>query len=65
MCNALIHTESQISLVVEASLPRRIKIKKQVIKIHGVTGNVMEIRGQAEISLGETSPHEFMVVSYL
>ena len=65
MCNAFIDTESQILLVVEASLTRRIKIKRKVINIHGVTGNVMETRGQTELSLGETSPHDFMVVSQL
>ena len=58
-------TGSQISLVVKASLARRIKIRRQVIQIHGITGNVMETRGQTELSLGETSPHDFMVVSYL
>jgi len=46
-------------------LARRIKIRRQVIQIHGITGNVMETRGQTELSLGETSPHDFMVVSYL
>jgi hypothetical protein len=65
MGNALIDTRCQISLVVEASLTRRTKIKRQVIEIHGITGNVMETRGQTELSLGETSPHDFVVVSYL
>ena len=65
MGNALIDTGSQISLVAEASLTRRIKIKRQVIQIHGITGNVMETRGKTELSLGETSLHDFMVVRYL
>jgi len=46
MGNALIDTGSQISLVVETSLARGIKFRRQVIQIHGITGNVMETKEQ-------------------
>jgi len=65
MGNALIDTGSQISLVVETSLARGTKCNKHVIQIHGITGDVMETRRQTELCLGETSPHEFMIVSEL
>jgi len=65
MGNALIDTVPQISLVVETSFARGTKCNKHVIQIHGITGNVMETRGQTELCLGETSPHEFMIVSEL
>jgi hypothetical protein len=65
MGNALIDTGSQISLVAETSLARGIKCRRHVIQIHGIMGNVMETKGQTELSIGETSPHEFMVVSEL
>jgi hypothetical protein len=65
MGNALIDTGSQISLVTENSLMKGVKVEKQVIQIHGITGNVMETKGQTDLVLGETSPHEFTVVTKL
>ena len=65
MGNALIDTGSQISLGVENILARGIKNRRYVIQIHGITGNVMATTGQTEISLGETSLHDFMIVSEL
>ena len=44
MGNALIDTGSQVSLVKETGLARGLKIKRQVVKIHGITGNVMETK---------------------
>jgi hypothetical protein len=65
MGNALIDTGSQISLVTESSLTRGIKVGTQVARIHGITGSTMETKGQIELTLGETSPHEFTVISEL
>jgi hypothetical protein len=63
--NALIDTGSQVSLVAETSLARGLRIKRQVIQIHGITGNVMDTKGQIDLRVGETSPHEFMLVRNL
>jgi hypothetical protein len=66
MGNALIDTGSQVSLVAENSLKRKgLKFSDQVIEIYGITGNVMQTKGQVELSVGETSPHEFMVIQEL
>jgi len=65
MGNALIDTGSQVSLVKETGLARGLKIKRQLVKIHGITGNVMEAKGKVDLGIGETSLHEFMLVSDL
>jgi hypothetical protein len=66
MGNALIDAGSQISLVTENGLTRRgLKFREQVIEIYGTTGNVMQTEGQVDLSVGETSPHEFMLVQEL
>jgi hypothetical protein len=41
------------------------KVGKQVVQIHGITGNAMETKGQTELLLRGTSPHEFTVVNEL
>jgi hypothetical protein len=63
--NDLIDTGSQISLVTECSLSRGVKIEEQSVQINGITGNTMETKGQTNLTIGETSPHEFTVVSKL
>jgi hypothetical protein len=65
MGNALIDTGSQVSLVAETSLTRGLKIKEQVVQIHGITGNTMDTKGQIDLCVGETSSHEFMLVKKL
>jgi hypothetical protein len=65
MGNALIDTGSQVSLVAENGLARGPKIKMHVLRIHCITGNVMETKWQIDLCIGETSPHEFMVVGNL
>jgi hypothetical protein len=62
MGNALIDTGSKISLVKDSSLARGTKVGKQVVQIHGITGNVMQTEGQTELTLGGTFPREFMIV---
>jgi hypothetical protein len=54
-----------VSLVAETSLARGLRIKRQVIQIHGVTGNVMDTKGKIDLRVGEISPHEFMWVRNL
>ena len=49
MGNALIETGSQVSLVSENSLARGLKIKRQVVQIHGITGSVMETKGKVDL----------------
>ena len=56
---------SQVSLVTAESLTRRLKINKQGLKIHGITGNVMETKGYVDLCLGGTSPHKFLVIEEL
>jgi hypothetical protein len=46
MGNALIDTGSQVLLVAENGLARESKIKRHILKIHGITGNVMETKGK-------------------
>jgi hypothetical protein len=65
MGNALIDKGSQISLVAEDSLTRGLKFEPQTIQIYGITGSVMKTKGQIDLSIGETSPHTFMVVQEL
>ena len=56
MGNALIDTGSQVSLVTETGLAQGSEIKRRVLRIHGITGNVMETKGQIDLCIGETSP---------
>ena len=63
--NALIDTGSQASLVVKSGLARGLKLGRQVVRIHGITGNVMEANGYVELCIGETPSHEFLVVERL
>ena len=65
MCTALVDTGSQVSLVTEHCLDKGSVIKKQTMKIHGITGKAMETKGQIELIIGETSPHEFLIVQTL
>ena len=65
MVNALIDTGSQVSLVTEKGLARGSKIRRHTLTIHGITGSVTETKGQVELRVGETSPHEFIVVEKL
>jgi hypothetical protein len=63
--NALVDTGSQISLVAEDSLTRGLKFEPHTMRIYGITGSVTKTRGQIYLSIGETSPHTFMVVQEL
>ena len=65
MCNALVDTGAQVSLVAERSLKKRLRNKRQVLKIHGITGDAMKTIGQVDLCIGETLPHEFLVVKLL
>ena len=65
MGNALVDTGAQVSLVAERSLNERSRIKRHVLKIHGITGDAMETIGQVDLRIGETLPHEFLVVKLL
>jgi hypothetical protein len=57
--NALIDTGSEVSLGKETDLARGLKTKRQVVQIHGKTGNVMETKGKVDLCIGEASPREF------
>jgi hypothetical protein len=59
MGNALIDTGSQVSLVKETGLAKGLKTKRQVMRIYGITGNVMETKGKVDLCIGEASPREF------
>ena len=65
MGNAIVDTGSQVSLVIESNLARGSQIEKQIVAIHGIAVNVMETRGQVKLCIGETLPHEFLVVKRL
>jgi len=65
MANALIDTVSQVSLVTEIGLVRGSKIKRRVLRVRGITGNVIETQGQIDLCIGETSPRGFVVVENL
>jgi hypothetical protein len=52
---------SQVLLVKETSLARGLRNKRQVVKIHGITGNMIETKGNVGLYIGETSPHEFIL----
>ena len=61
--NALVDTGSQVSLVKERSLIKGSDITKHVLKIHGITGDFLETKGQTTLRIGETSPHKFLMVN--
>ena len=63
--NALVDTGSQVSLIKESSLTRGSRIRRDISSIQGITGNSMEIRGQIELKIGETSLHNFLVMDKL
>jgi hypothetical protein len=54
MGNALTDTGSQVLLVTETGLTRGSKIKKRVLRIHGITGNVMQTNGQIDLCIGKS-----------
>ena len=62
---ALVDTGSQVSLIKERSLTKVSAIKRHVLKIHGITGNYLETKGQIDLRIGETSPYRFLVVTSL
>ena len=65
-CFLIVNKEGEkVSLVAENGLVRGSKIKRHILKIHGIAGNVMETKGQSDLRIGETSSHEFMVVENL
>jgi hypothetical protein len=63
--NALVDTGSQVSLVKESGLTRGSKIELGSSRIQGITGNFVEIKGQIKLNVGDTSPHEFLVMEKL
>ena len=54
-----------MSLVTEKGLARESNIRRHTLTIHSITGSVMETKGQVELRVGETSPHEFIVIEKL
>ena len=36
-----------------------------MLKIHGITGDYLETKGQIDLRVGETSPHKFLLVNSL
>ena len=63
--NALVDTGSQVPLVKEGTLIRGSHIKYDVSRIQGITGDFMEIKVQTKLIIGETSPHNFLVMEKL
>jgi hypothetical protein len=63
--NALVDTGSLVSLVKESGLTRGSKIRRDIARIQSITGNFISIKGQTELLIGETSPHNFLVMDKL
>ena len=63
--NALVDTGFQVSLVKEGTLIRGSHIKYDVSRIQGIIGDFMEIKGQTKLIIGETSPHNILVLEKL
>jgi len=63
--NAFIDRGSQVSLVKDSGLIRGSKIRRDISRIQGITGNFMQIKAQTELMIGDTSPHDFLVVDNL
>lgn len=63
--NALVDTGSQVSLVKGSGLIRGSNVKHDISRIQGITGDSMQIEGQIKLSIGDTSPHNFLVVDKL
>ena len=54
-----------MSLETECSVTKGSDINRHVSKIHGITGNYLESKGQLDLRIGETLPHRFLVVNSL
>jgi hypothetical protein len=63
--NALVDTGSQVSLVKESGLIRRSDIRHDISRIQGITGDFLQIKGQTKLSIGDISPHDFLVMDKL
>jgi hypothetical protein len=63
--NALIDTGSQVSLIKESVLTRGSNIERDISHIQGVTGDFMELKERIKLNIGDTAPHDFLVVENL
>jgi len=52
-----------VLLVTERSLIKGSDIKRHVLKVHCITGNYVETKGQVYLCIGDTSPHQLLVHS--
>jgi hypothetical protein len=63
--DALVDTGSQVSLVKESGLMRRSSIQRGISHIQGITTDSMQLKGPTELSIGDTSLHDFLVMDKL
>jgi hypothetical protein len=63
--NALIDTGAQVSLVKKGRLTRGSEIIRDITCIHGITGDSLNIEGQTDLIVGDSSPHKFLVLEKL
>jgi hypothetical protein len=54
-----------VSLVKESGPTRGSKNRRDISRIQGITGNFIQIKGQIELMIWETSPHNFLVMDKL
>jgi hypothetical protein len=59
--NALVDTGSQVSFVKESGLIRGPNMWREMSRIQGITDDFMEIKGQTKLSIGDTTPYDFLV----
>jgi len=63
--NILVDTGSQVSLGKEGTLIRGSNIKHDVSCIQSITGDFMQVKGRTRLSIGKTSPHNFLLMDKL
>jgi hypothetical protein len=54
-----------VSLVEESVLIRGSSVRRDISHVQGITGDFMQLKGVNQLSIGDTSPHDFLVVDKL
>jgi hypothetical protein len=63
---ALIDTGAQVSIIARTSLRPEVTVEKnRTLKIRGITGNLMNIKGDVEVNVNNNGHHKFHVIEEL
>jgi hypothetical protein len=63
---ALIDTGAQVSLIARTSLHPKVTVEiNRIHEIRGITGNIMNIKGEVEVNVNNNGHHKFYVIEKL